>query len=206
MNYLSKFALYRLLPVPLKIKMAVHFNSWLLPVLLSVGCIFLAMNILNARKANKSLGDNIEKARADLMVAMDISQECSKQVDLKSVDTRAKDQQLVSLTADVKTLTEEKNQIQEQLNILQEQLNQTNTDKDAVEAEKNQLANELEAAIAANPAEVSQTESPKEEAPKEEALREEEPKEEVPKEEVPKEEAPKEEAPKEEVLNEEAPK
>ena len=138
------------------------------------------MNILNARKVNRSLGENIERAQADLRVAMDTSQDCSKQLGMKTADMTAKDKQLASLTANVNTLTDEKNQIQDQLNQLQVQLDQANADKDAVEAEKNQLATDLEAAKAAKPA--------KEEAPKEEPAKEEAPKVEAANEEVPKEE------------------
>eukprot|EP00092_Neocalanus_flemingeri_P086464 GFUD01108967.1.p1 GENE.GFUD01108967.1~~GFUD01108967.1.p1 ORF type:complete len:141 (-),score=68.30 GFUD01108967.1:96-518(-) len=137
--------------------MASSLSSWLVPVLLIVGCVALAMNILNAKKVNRSLVENVEKAQADLMVAMDTSQDCSKQLEGKSADMQAKDQQLASLTANVNTLTDEKNQIQEQVNQLQAQIDQANSEKDALVAEKDKLTNELEAAKA-----------PKKEAPKEE--------------------------------------
>eukprot|EP00092_Neocalanus_flemingeri_P094596 GFUD01120295.1.p1 GENE.GFUD01120295.1~~GFUD01120295.1.p1 ORF type:complete len:134 (-),score=69.01 GFUD01120295.1:55-456(-) len=130
--------------------MANTLSSWLVPVLLIVGCVALAMNILNAKKVNRSLVENIERAQADLMVAMDTSQDCTNQLEMKSAEMIAKDQQLASLTANVNTLTDEKNQIQEQVNQLQQQLDQANSEKD-------KLTNELEAAKA-----------PKKEAPKEE--------------------------------------
>eukprot|EP00092_Neocalanus_flemingeri_P094597 GFUD01120296.1.p1 GENE.GFUD01120296.1~~GFUD01120296.1.p1 ORF type:complete len:141 (-),score=69.94 GFUD01120296.1:55-477(-) len=137
--------------------MANTLSSWLVPVLLIVGCVALAMNILNAKKVNRSLVENVEKAQADLMVAMDTSQDCTKQLEGKSGDMTAKDQQLASLTANVNTLMDEKNQIQEQVNQLQQQIDQANSEKDAVVAENDKLTNELEAAKA-----------PKKEAPKEE--------------------------------------
>eukprot|EP00092_Neocalanus_flemingeri_P059198 GFUD01070698.1.p1 GENE.GFUD01070698.1~~GFUD01070698.1.p1 ORF type:complete len:128 (+),score=59.91 GFUD01070698.1:116-499(+) len=102
--------------------MASSVSSWLVPVLLTVGSLFLVMNILNARKTNKSLVDDIERARSDVRVAMDTSQDCSKKLDANTADMTAKDQQLASLNADVKTLTEEKNKIQEELIQLQAQL------------------------------------------------------------------------------------
>eukprot|EP00092_Neocalanus_flemingeri_P046062 GFUD01051734.1.p1 GENE.GFUD01051734.1~~GFUD01051734.1.p1 ORF type:complete len:134 (+),score=70.11 GFUD01051734.1:72-473(+) len=130
--------------------MAGSLSSWLVPVLLTVGCVTLVMNILNAKKVNRSLVENIERAQADLRVAMDTSQDCSKQLEMKSAEMQAKDQQLASLTANMNTLTDEKNKIQEQVNQLQQQLDQANSEKD-------KLTNELEAAKA-----------PKKEAPKEE--------------------------------------
>eukprot|EP00092_Neocalanus_flemingeri_P066470 GFUD01080981.1.p1 GENE.GFUD01080981.1~~GFUD01080981.1.p1 ORF type:complete len:134 (+),score=71.85 GFUD01080981.1:94-495(+) len=130
--------------------MAGSLSSWLVPVLLTVGCVTLVMNILNAKKVNRSLVENIERAQADLRVAMDTSQGCIKELEMKSADMTAKDQQLASLTANVNTLTDEKNKIQEQVNQLQQQLDQANSEKD-------KLTNELEAAKA-----------PKKEAPKEE--------------------------------------
>merc|ERR1719186_417289 len=63
---------------------------------------------------------------------MDTSQDCSKKLETKSVDMTANDQQLASLTADVKTLTDEKNKIQEELSQLQTQLDQDNPEKNAV--------------------------------------------------------------------------
>merc|ERR1711892_913798 len=63
---------------------------------------------------------------------MDTSQDCSKKLETKSVDMTAKDQQLASLTADVKTLTDEKNKIQEELSQLQTQLDKDNPEKNAV--------------------------------------------------------------------------
>ena len=112
--------------------MTSNISSWLLPVLLTIACVALALNILNARKVNKSLVQNIERARSDMRVAMDTSQDCSKKLETKSVDMTAKDQQLASLTADVKTLTDEKNKIQEELSQLQTQLDQDNPEKNAV--------------------------------------------------------------------------
>ena len=67
-----------------------------------------------------------------MRVAMDTSQDCSKKLETKSVDMTAKDQQLASLTDDVKTLTDEKNKIQEELSQLQTQLDQDNPEKNAV--------------------------------------------------------------------------
>eukprot|EP00092_Neocalanus_flemingeri_P086465 GFUD01108968.1.p1 GENE.GFUD01108968.1~~GFUD01108968.1.p1 ORF type:complete len:141 (-),score=73.50 GFUD01108968.1:96-518(-) len=137
--------------------MASSLSSWLVPVLLTVGCVTLVMNILNAKKVNRSLVENIERAQADLRVAMDTSQDCTKQLEGKSAEMTAKDQVLASLTGNVNTLTDEKNQIQEQVNQLQQQIDQANSEKDAVVAENDKLTNELEAAKA-----------PKKEAPKEE--------------------------------------
>jgi Tfp pilus assembly PilM family ATPase len=77
--------------------------------------IALVMNIMSTKKVNKSLLDNIEGAQAYLRVAMDTSMEYSKQLEIKSADLTAKEQQLASLAANVNTLTNEKNQMQEQL-------------------------------------------------------------------------------------------
>ena len=44
-------------------------NICVVPVLLTICCITLAMNILHSRNENKSLVENIEQAQADLQVA-----------------------------------------------------------------------------------------------------------------------------------------
>ena len=111
--------------------MASPLSSWLLPALLTIGCIALVMNIMNAKKVNKSLLTNIDSAQAEMKVAMDSSMECSKQLEMKTSDLTAKDQQLA------------RNNIQEQLEQLQEQLDKVNAGKDALEAENNQRANDL---------------------------------------------------------------
>eukprot|EP00092_Neocalanus_flemingeri_P059199 GFUD01070699.1.p1 GENE.GFUD01070699.1~~GFUD01070699.1.p1 ORF type:complete len:149 (+),score=61.86 GFUD01070699.1:67-447(+) len=126
--------------------MASSVSSWLVPVLLTVGSLFLVMNILNARKTNKSLVDDIERARSDVRVAMDTSQDCSKKLDANTADMTAKDQQLASLNADVKTLTEEKNKIQEELIQLQAQLDGP---AQPAEAPKEEAPNEEKPAEAA---------------------------------------------------------
>ena len=86
--------------------MSGSLSSWLFPVLLTIGCVALVMNIMNAKKVNKSLLQNIERAQTDLRVAMDTSMECSNQLEMKSVDMTAKDRQLASLATNVNTLTE----------------------------------------------------------------------------------------------------
>ena len=143
--------------------MASNLSSWLFPALLTIGCVALVMNVMSAKKMNKTLLTNIDSAQAEMKVAMDSSMECSKQLEMKTSDLTAKDQQLASLAANVDTLTQERNSIQEQLGQLQEQLGQVNADKDALEVEKNQLANDLEMAKGNDAGE------PKDEAIEEEA-------------------------------------
>ena len=142
-------------------------------MLLTVGCVALVMNIMSAKKVNKSLVENVEKVQADMRVAMDTSQECSKQLEMKTGDMAAKNQQLASLADNVNALTEEKNKMVEQVNQLQAELAQANVDKDALAAEKNSLANDLEALKA------SISDKAPEEAPKEDGPNPETPKEEV---------------------------
>merc|ERR1719341_2780426 len=97
-------------------------SPWLAPVLLIASCVALGANILNTREVNQSLVEKIERARSDMKVAMDTSQECTKQLETKSSDQNAHDQKLANLTVDVETLTNERNSIQEELIQLQEQL------------------------------------------------------------------------------------
>merc|ERR1711892_957174 len=175
-HYILDFIINRLLllPTPLRLRMASSLSSFLLPMLLTVGCVALVMNIMSAKKVNKSLVQNVERVQEDLRVAMDTSQECSKQLEMKSGDLTAKDQQLASLTNNVNVLTDEKNKMVEQVTQLQAELDQANADKDP----------EVDAQ---NP-EVPKEEAPKDQAPKEESQREEvEPQEE---EKAPKQEAP----------------
>merc|ERR1739838_495695 len=91
------------------------------------------------------MGD-IEQTEADLRVASDNSQSCKKQLDAKTVDMTAKDQQVAALIGNVATLTEEKTTIQEQVTQLTAQLEEANTAKTALQAERDKLATELAAA------------------------------------------------------------
>merc|ERR1711892_681076 len=195
-HYILDFIINRLLllPTPLRLRMASSLSSFLLPMLLTVGCVALVMNIMSAKNVNKSLVQNVERVQADLRVAMDTSQECSKQLEMKSGDLTAKDQQLASLANNVNVLTDEKNKMGEQVTQLRAELDQANADKDALAANKNNLANDLEELKASKSGEDAKNpEVPKEEAPKDQAPKEESPKEEVePQEE---EKAPKQEAP-----------
>ena len=75
-----------------------------------------------------------------MKVAMDNSQDCSKQLEMKSSDPTSKDQSLASLTAEVKNLTGERNQMQEELVQLQEQLD---GDKGAIDAENAKINDKL---------------------------------------------------------------
>ena len=124
----------------------------MIPVLLITGCLALGVNILNTRKMNKSLVEKIERARSDMKVAMDTSQDCTKQLEMKSSDQTAHEQKLTSLTVEVDNLTNERNKIQEELIELQEQMD---GDKNAVDAENakinDKLINELAQAEEAKP-------------------------------------------------------
>merc|ERR1711892_945269 len=188
-HYILDFIINRLLllPTPLRLRMASSLSSFLLPMLLTVGCVALVMNIMSAKKVNKSLVQNVERVQADLRVAMDTSQECSKQLEMKSGDLTAKDQQLASLSNNVNVLTDEKNKMGEQVTQLRAELDQAHADKNALAADRNNLANDLEE-LKASKSEEAAT------APEVDAQNPE-----VPKEEAPKDKAPKEESPKEEV-------
>ena len=127
-------------------KMAVTVSPWLLPALLTIGCVALLMNLLSVNKVNNSLVESVDKAQAEMKVALDADMECNKQLEMKSSDLTAKDQQLASLTANVDKLDEEKNKLEGQLHLVQEQLDQVNAEKDALAAEKEQLLHDLELA------------------------------------------------------------
>ena len=87
------------------------------------------MNIISAKKVNKSLVENVETAQADLRVAMDTNKDCNKQMEMKNGDLAAKDQELVSIASNVNVLTDEKKNIEDQINQLQAELNQAYADK-----------------------------------------------------------------------------
>merc|ERR1711892_122325 len=126
----------------------------------------------------------------DMRVTKETSQECSKQLEMKTGDMTAKNQQLASLADNVNALTEEKNKMVEQVIQLQAALAQVNVDKDALAAEKNSLANDLEA-LKASISDKAPKEAPKEDAPNPETPKEEAPIEEAKNNEVPEEEAAK---------------
>merc|ERR1712123_157760 len=121
-------------------------SSWLLPALLTISCLALAVNIMNAKKGNKSLVENLDKAQAEMKVALDADMECNKQLEMKGSYLTEKDQQVASLEANIDKLSVEKNNVGEHLKQLQEQLDQVNAEKDALAAEKEQLFLELELA------------------------------------------------------------
>ena len=102
------------------------------------------MNIMNAKMMNNSLLTSIDSAQAEMKVAMDSSMECSKQLEMKTSDLTAKDQQLASLTANVDTLTQERNNIKDQLDQLKKLFDRENSDKDDLAAEKEHLESDLE--------------------------------------------------------------
>eukprot|EP00092_Neocalanus_flemingeri_P005638 GFUD01006072.1.p1 GENE.GFUD01006072.1~~GFUD01006072.1.p1 ORF type:complete len:154 (-),score=73.35 GFUD01006072.1:65-526(-) len=142
-------------------------SSWLVPLLLAVGCVALVGNIFHARKVNKSLMVDIEQAQADLQVASDNSQDCTKKMAANAADMTAKDQQVATLTANVATLTEEKTKIQEQVTQLTAQLEEATAANTALQAE----ITDSKAAKAAmeKPEEGKKEEAPKEEEKKPEA-------------------------------------
>merc|ERR1712119_132146 len=75
-----------------------NLSSWLVPLLLIVGCIALTVNIFQVKKINKSLVENVKEAQADLQVASDNSENCKKQLDTKTAEITGKDQQVATLT------------------------------------------------------------------------------------------------------------
>lgn len=146
--------------------MSSSLTSWLMPLLLAAGCVALVMNIWSARKVNKSLVEDIERARADLRVAVDASADCSKQLETKSADITAKDQQLATINGQVTGLTKEKETLAAQLVELQKQLDAANAAKTAAETGKAEAEKAAADAIAA--AEAAKKAAPaKEEAKKE---------------------------------------
>eukprot|EP00092_Neocalanus_flemingeri_P046846 GFUD01052871.1.p1 GENE.GFUD01052871.1~~GFUD01052871.1.p1 ORF type:complete len:115 (+),score=46.37 GFUD01052871.1:54-398(+) len=90
-------------------------SSWLVPLLLAVGCVALVGNIFHTRSVNKSLVVDIEQATADLQVASDSGKDCTKKLLEKTAEVTAKDQQVATLTANVATLTEQVTQLTAQL-------------------------------------------------------------------------------------------
>ena len=120
----------------------------LVPALLITSCVALGVNILNTMKVNKSLVEKIERARSDMKVAMDTSQDCTKQLEMKSSDQTAHEQNMASLTGEVETLNKERNKIQEELIDLEEQLN---GDKNALDAENTKINDEQAQAEEAKP-------------------------------------------------------
>jgi hypothetical protein len=59
------------LAVKLSIPMESNLSSWILPALLTLGCVALVMNNVKAKKMNKSLLTNIDSGEAEV-------QECSR--------------------------------------------------------------------------------------------------------------------------------
>ena len=75
-----------------------------------------------------------------MKVAMDTSQDCSKQLEMKSPDQTAHEQKLANLTGEVETLTNERNKIHEELIGLQEQMD---GDKNALDTENEKINDKL---------------------------------------------------------------
>merc|ERR1711892_1238539 len=106
---------YYLIQVITIYNMSANTSSWLVPLLLVVACMALVINIFHNKKVNNTLVSDMETAQADLRVAADNSQDCSKKLEAKNAEVVAKDQQVATLTASVNTLTEEKTKMQEEL-------------------------------------------------------------------------------------------
>ena len=119
--------------------MAANISAWLVPVLLVVACMALVINIFHTKKVNSTLVADIESGQADLQIAADSSQECSKKLEAKNAEMTSKDQQVASLTANMNTLTEEKTKLEEQVTQLTAQLEQANATSTAMQAEKEKL-------------------------------------------------------------------
>ena len=115
---------------------------WLLPSILSIGCLALLMNIMQARKLNNSLKDRMNQALTETKVAMDASMECDKQLQMKNTALKGKDEQVRSMTANVDTLSGERDKMEEKLMALQESLDKVNAEKKDLMTEKEQLQNE----------------------------------------------------------------
>merc|ERR1712106_631650 len=98
---------YYLVQVITSHRMAANTSAWLVPLLLVVACMALVINIFHNKKVNNVLVSDMETAQADLRVAADNSQDCSKKLEAKNAEVVAKDQQVATLTASVNTLTEE---------------------------------------------------------------------------------------------------
>ena len=137
--------------------MASNIGSWLVPVLLGIGCVALFLTSFQTRKVNKSLAGDIERVRADLLTASSKEQECNKKLDAKNGEVAPKDKQIADLTANVNTLTEEKKQKHEAIEKL-------TADLEAANNEKAKLAEELKTAKAAKPAEEKKEEKKEEKA------------------------------------------
>ena len=106
----------------------------MVPPLLVVACMALVINIFHNKKVNNSLMSDMETAQADLRVAADNSQDCSKKLEAKNAEVVAKDQQVATLTASVTTLTEEKAKMQEELTQLKAKEEKADPTTVAVEA------------------------------------------------------------------------
>ena len=115
---------------------------WLLPSILSIGCLALLMNIMQARKLNNSLKERMDQALTETKVAMDASMECDKQLQMKNTALVSKDEQVRSMTATVDTLSEDRDKLEEKLMALQDSLDKVNAEKKNLEGEKEQLQNE----------------------------------------------------------------
>ena len=114
-------------------------RSWLVPLFLTVGCISLFTNILNVKDVNNYLIGNHEKEKADLRVVTEASMYCTIHLEIKNVEMKTKDEQLASLSAQVKKHTDEKNHIQVQFNQLQGQMNMNKANYEQKQVD-NQLA------------------------------------------------------------------
>merc|ERR1711892_84309 len=142
---------YYLIQVITSHRMSMNTSGWLVPLLLVVACMALVINIFHNKKVNNSLVSDMETAQADLRVAADNSQDCSKKLEAKNAEVAAKDQQVATLTASVNTLTEEKTKMQEELTQLKAKEEKADPTTVAVEAaaETKPAAAEAKPALAA---------------------------------------------------------
>merc|ERR1712123_326518 len=143
---------YYLIQAITSYNMSANTSAWLVPLLLVVACMALVINIFHNKKVNSVLVSDMETAQADLRVAADNSQDCSKKLEAKNAEVVAKDQQVATLTASVNTLTEEKAKMQEELTQLKAKEEQAAAEEKPAAAEaKPAAAEEKPAAAEAKP-------------------------------------------------------
>jgi len=115
-------------------RMFSHLSSWLVPVLLVSGCMYLSLTVLSSKETNKKLSDDVEKVKAELKVENDGMTICRQKLESESIHLQDTDLQLLSQNEKIVALTNQKASLETQLTEKRAELEKMIQGKEAAEA------------------------------------------------------------------------
>merc|ERR1712098_41916 len=115
-------------------RMFSHLSSWVVPLLLVSGCVYLSLNILSSKETNKELSDDVEKVKAELKIENEGMTICRQKLESDSLHLQDTDLQLASQNEKIIALTNQKASLEAQLTEKRAELEKMVQGKEAAEA------------------------------------------------------------------------